>query len=120
MINPAKEDVVEKTKEFTKGMGVDLVFDAAGVQEAVDTGLPSVKPRGTYVNIALCKCVREEGSDNVKRQCENCQRHMLTSYPLLVPGGAQKVQLNMIHMLFGERRYMAGRYRRAATVMKFH
>lgn len=55
---------------------MDLCFDAAGVQEAVDSGLEAVKPRGTFVNIALW--------------------------------GAQRVSLNMIHMLFGERRYMAG------------
>ena len=77
VINPAKEDVVARTKEITNGQGVDLVFDAAGVQKAVDTGLESVKPRGTFVNIALW--------------------------------GAAKVSLNMIHMLFGERRYMASK-----------
>ena len=30
-----------------------MCFDAAGVQVAVDFGLKSVKPRGTFVNIAL-------------------------------------------------------------------
>ena len=57
---------------------MDVIFDAAGVQVAVDSGLESVKARGTFVNIALW--------------------------------GAQRVSLNMTHMLFGERRYMAGKH----------
>ena len=72
-------DLVKKVRELTKGEGVDLCFDAAGVQAAVDTGLEAVKPRGTFVNIALW--------------------------------GDKKVSLNMIHMLFGERRYMASELR---------
>ena len=76
MIDPSEQDVVQVTKDLTKGEGVDVVFDAAGVQVAVDFGLKSVKPRGTFVNIALW--------------------------------GAQRVELDMITMLFGERRYMAG------------
>lgn len=70
---------MKKVKELTDGEGVDVCFDAAGVQEAVDFGLEAVKPRGTFVNIALW--------------------------------GAERVKLNMIHMLFGERRYMAGKAR---------
>ncbi|TQS32862.1 hypothetical protein Golomagni_06812, partial [Golovinomyces magnicellulatus] len=53
VINPLEEDVVSKTAELTQGQGVDVCFDAAGVQSAVDTGLKSVKARGTFVNIAL-------------------------------------------------------------------
>lgn len=71
-------DVVKKTANLTEGQGVDVCFDAAGVQVAVDFGLKSVKPRGTFVNIALW--------------------------------GAQRVTLDMIVMLFGERRYMASEY----------
>ncbi len=68
---------MQRVKALTDGQGVDLCFDAAGVQKAVDTGLESVKARGTFVNIALW--------------------------------GAQRVSLNMIHMLFGERRYVASK-----------
>jgi threonine dehydrogenase-like Zn-dependent dehydrogenase len=67
--------VIKETADLTNGQGVDLCFDAAGVQVAVDYGLKSIKPRGTFVNIALW--------------------------------GAQRVTLDMIVMLFGERKYMA-------------
>ena len=74
-LDPANQDVIKETAGLTNGQGVDLCFDAAGVQVAVDYGLKSVKPRGTFVNIALW--------------------------------GAQRVTLDMIVMLFGERKYMA-------------
>lgn len=44
---------MKETAGLTNGQGVDLCFDAAGVQPAVDTGLQSIKARGTFVNIAL-------------------------------------------------------------------
>ena len=75
--------MVKETANLTEGQGVDVCFDAAGVQAAVDYGLKSVKPRGTFVNIALW--------------------------------GAQRVALDMIVMLFGERRYMAGESRNDDT-----
>ncbi|CAA7263286.1 unnamed protein product [Cyclocybe aegerita] len=37
----------------TNGVGVDVAFDATGVQAAVDTALLSVRPHGTFVNIAI-------------------------------------------------------------------
>ena len=37
----------------------------------------------------LGKCDRQEGSINVKCQCESCLRHMLTFYPLLFLGQSQ-------------------------------
>lgn len=45
--------MVEASGNLTNGEGVDVCFDAAGVQDAVDSGLKSVKARGTFVNIAL-------------------------------------------------------------------
>lgn len=77
-LDPSKVDVVKESADLTKGQGVDVCFDAAGVQVAVDYGLKSVKPRGTFVNIALW--------------------------------GAERVKLDMIVMLFGERKYMASKY----------
>jgi threonine dehydrogenase-like Zn-dependent dehydrogenase len=46
-------DVVQQCKHLTDGAGVDLCYDAAGVQVAVDSGLKAVKAKGTFVNIAL-------------------------------------------------------------------
>lgn len=53
VFDPSELDPVSETKGFTGGEGVDLCFDAAGVQIAVDYGLKCVKARGTLVNIAL-------------------------------------------------------------------
>ena len=39
----------------TNGIGVDVVFDAAGSQAGLDAALPSLRPRGTYLNIAAFK-----------------------------------------------------------------
>lgn len=33
--------------------GVDLAFDAAGIQASLDACLFSLRPRGTYVNVAI-------------------------------------------------------------------
>jgi threonine dehydrogenase-like Zn-dependent dehydrogenase len=33
--------------------GVHLAFDAAGIQASLDTCLLSLRPRGTYVNVAI-------------------------------------------------------------------
>lgn len=58
---------------------MDVAFDAAGVQIAVDTAIKAVRPRGTLVNIALW--------------------------------GDKRVSLDMMDMLFGERRYQAGEFK---------
>ncbi|EME80950.1 uncharacterized protein MYCFIDRAFT_26762, partial [Pseudocercospora fijiensis CIRAD86] len=59
------------------GEGVDVCFDAAGVQIGVDSGLKAVTARGTFVNIALW--------------------------------GDRRPSLDMIDMVFCERKYMAGK-----------
>lgn len=37
----------------TNGIGVDIAFDAAGSQVGLDSTLPSIRPRGMYLNIAV-------------------------------------------------------------------
>lgn len=39
--------------ELTGGIGVDVAFDAAGVQVTMDAAIESVRPRGTVVNVAI-------------------------------------------------------------------
>jgi threonine dehydrogenase-like Zn-dependent dehydrogenase len=51
-IDPAGKNVVDVCKEGTDGRGVDVVFDAAGVEIAMKAGMEALKLRGTYVNIA--------------------------------------------------------------------
>ena len=75
MIDPASEDIVEGVNKLTKGQGVEVAFDAAGVQAAVYTAIKAIRTQGTLVNIALW--------------------------------GDKEVSLNMIDMLFGEKKYMA-------------
>lgn len=53
VIDPTKEDVIERVRELTGGRGADVGYDAAGVQVALDTAFQALKARGTLVNIAV-------------------------------------------------------------------
>jgi threonine dehydrogenase-like Zn-dependent dehydrogenase len=53
VIDPTTVDVSEVVKRFTNGEGVDIAFDTAGTQIAVDTALKAIKARGTLVNLAV-------------------------------------------------------------------
>ena len=53
VIDPNKDDVVKEVQRFTHGEGVDVAFDAAGVQVGVDAAMLAVKARGMVVNIAV-------------------------------------------------------------------
>lgn len=49
----SKDDVVGITRKMTDGVGVDVVFDAAGVPETVNGGVEIVRNGGTVVWIGL-------------------------------------------------------------------
>lgn len=53
VIDPIKDDVVAKVLEICDGRGVNVAFDAAGVQAGIDKAILAVRPRGTIVNIAV-------------------------------------------------------------------
>ena len=53
IIDPSKDDVVETVRKICGGVGVNVVFDCAGVQAGLDTGVLALRARGTYVNIAV-------------------------------------------------------------------
>jgi threonine dehydrogenase-like Zn-dependent dehydrogenase len=53
VVDPSKGDLVAEVKRLTHGAGVDLAFDAAGVQVGLDSALCSIKARGMLVNIAI-------------------------------------------------------------------
>jgi threonine dehydrogenase-like Zn-dependent dehydrogenase len=53
IVDPSKDDVVTEVQKLTHGEGVDIAFDAAGVQIGVDTAMLAIKARGTLVNIAV-------------------------------------------------------------------
>lgn len=46
-------NVPEAVANATNRVGVDIVFDAAGVQASLDAGIHSLRPRGTLVNVAI-------------------------------------------------------------------
>ncbi|KAF9461749.1 alcohol dehydrogenase GroES domain protein [Collybia nuda] len=52
VIDPKGSNVSERVMELTAGIGVDVAFDAAGVQVSIDAAIESVKIRGTVVNLA--------------------------------------------------------------------
>ncbi len=53
VVDPTEEDVVERVRELTDGVGMDTSFDAAGIQETFQTALKSTRRSGTVVNIAI-------------------------------------------------------------------
>ena len=53
IIDPSKEDIVSRCRELCEGKGVNVAFDAAGVQVALDSAVKAVRARGTLVNIAI-------------------------------------------------------------------
>lgn len=52
VINPKLDDVGEVCRQLTNGKGVDVVFDCAGVQAALNAGIEALRSGGIYVNIA--------------------------------------------------------------------
>ena len=46
-------DLGGKCRDLTRGIGVDVVFDCAGVQRAADAGFDALRARGTYTNVAV-------------------------------------------------------------------
>lgn len=52
-LDPLQTDVVNATLVATDGAGVDIAFDAAGIQASIDTALRSVRPRGMVLNVAI-------------------------------------------------------------------
>lgn len=53
VLDPTKEDIVAACLRLTDKRGVDVTFDAAGVQVGLDQAVNSLKARGTHVNIAI-------------------------------------------------------------------
>lgn len=53
VIDPTKEDIVERCRELSGGNGVNVAFDCAGVQVGMDQAVRAIRARGTLVNIAI-------------------------------------------------------------------
>lgn len=52
VMNPLIVGVAEELKKVSDGVGVDVVFDCAGIPAAMMTGMDALRARGTYVNVA--------------------------------------------------------------------
>jgi len=53
VLDPTKDDIVARCRELADGQGVNVVFDAAGVQAGLDQAILALRARGTHVNIAI-------------------------------------------------------------------
>ena len=53
VLDPSKDDIVARVKELCEGRGVNVAFDAAGVQAGLDQAMQAIRARGTLVNIAM-------------------------------------------------------------------
>jgi threonine dehydrogenase-like Zn-dependent dehydrogenase len=53
ILDPRKDDIVQKAHDLTDGLGVDIVFDCAGVAVGLEAACKAVKIRGTVVNVAI-------------------------------------------------------------------
>ena len=53
VLDPTKDDIVSRVRELCDGSGVNVAFDAAGVQAGLDQAVQAVRTRGTLINIAI-------------------------------------------------------------------
>ena len=53
VLNPMSEDVGRSCQDLTEGVGVDVVFDCAGVPAALEAGFGALKYEGLYMMIAV-------------------------------------------------------------------
>lgn len=53
VLDPSKDDIVAKVRDLCDGKGANVAFDCAGVQAGLDQAVPSIRARGTLVNIAV-------------------------------------------------------------------
>jgi D-arabinose 1-dehydrogenase-like Zn-dependent alcohol dehydrogenase len=51
-VNPQKEDLVEVVKDFTGGIGADIVADCIGTIASIQEGLSLLRPGGKLLVIA--------------------------------------------------------------------
>lgn len=51
--DPFNSDLASEVQRASRGDGVDVVFECAGVPNAIDTAVACVRPKGTIVQLAL-------------------------------------------------------------------
>ncbi|KAF8961445.1 chaperonin 10-like protein [Flammula alnicola] len=55
--SPSPDSVPTAVLKATNGLGVDVAFDAAGIQASLDAALLSIRPRGTFVNVSIWEAI---------------------------------------------------------------
>lgn len=53
ILDPREVDIPEAAQKITGNMGVDVIFDTAGVEVALNGVIPAARVHGTIVNIAV-------------------------------------------------------------------
>lgn len=53
VINPINEDVGDRCRELTGGVGVDVVFDCAGVPAGLESAFDAIRYGGLYMMVAV-------------------------------------------------------------------
>ncbi len=53
VIDPSEEDVAERVRELTDGEGAEYSFDAAGIQQTLQTALQATRKGGTVTIISI-------------------------------------------------------------------
>jgi (R,R)-butanediol dehydrogenase/meso-butanediol dehydrogenase/diacetyl reductase len=53
VIDPSKEDLTERVREITKGVGADVCFECTSVNVVLDQLFDAVKPAGVIVNVSI-------------------------------------------------------------------
>ena len=53
VINPINENVGDRCRELTNGVGVDIVFDCAGVPVGLEAAFDAIKYHGLYMMVAV-------------------------------------------------------------------
>ena len=70
VLDPSKEaDLVKAVRDLSGGLGVDIVFDCAGVAAGLEAACRAIRVRGTVVNVALWEeAVPFQPNDLVRRE----------------------------------------------------
>ncbi|MFD0700937.1 2,3-butanediol dehydrogenase [Myroides pelagicus] len=69
VFNAMEDNLPEKIKALTSGLGVNIFLDCAGVQASYNTGIASIRNGGTAVLVALFgKPVQHDALDQVLRE----------------------------------------------------
>ncbi len=53
VLDPSEEDVVQRIREETNGLGADVAFECVGVNAAIQTAIDALRFHGTLVNISI-------------------------------------------------------------------